>query len=64
MDIDFRLVKLCKQEFRVLKYGNQFPENEHLYEENIQYIYISNDVGFICSHVDNTGKVYYPRTET
>ena len=42
IDTDFRLVKLCKQEFRVSKYGNQLPENELLYQENILYIYISN----------------------
>ena len=36
-----QLVTLCKQEFRVSKYGNNFPENYLLYQEkSILIMYI------------------------
>jgi hypothetical protein len=40
-----RLVTLCKQEFRVASYGNQFTENDLLYQEKsilIMYIDCAN----------------------
>ena len=39
-----RLVTICQQDFRVAKYGNQFPENDFLYQEkSILIMYIDCD---------------------